>query len=597
MTIDLFCKLCYYNIMETKFMQKLISVIIPCYNAEKYINRCFDSIARQTIGLDCLEVILVDDCSTDRTWEKLTAIEAACPQSAVIIRCDEHGGMGAAKNIGLSYVSAPFVSFVEPFDWIAEDMYEKLYAKSSLNNCEIVICHIQRTDGIARNTPVREKAAAQEHLLVIDTEKQRRAFLADASADCGAYGKLYAHRFLTENTLYFPEASKFDEHFFVMLAYLYAQKVYVTEQDMYYRFEDPITTFSSLDCSHYFELLTVHSILWEEYGSRGFLDAYRQELEYHFLRLCYLGSMELICLYFTRFPYDFFCRLKRETLLRIPDWHSNVYIADTVSELQKMFLQMLDIEISEQDFIALCRSVRRIFLKDSITVYVMTHVSFEVPSDPAYIPLHVGRALHDDLGYPGDDTGENISHLNPYYSELTGLYWVWKNVCNIKYAGLCHYRRYFLTEHNLLMSKEDYVNILSRYDIILSQPVHSGKCYRDVYAEAHNIADLMAVGSAIAALYPDCPPFFEEALSGYDLYCGNLFVTTKQLFDEYAEWLFSIFELASKQIDTSSYDDYHRRVYGFLSEQLLFVWVRYRGLACYEAKIGFTQASQDGPIA
>ena len=61
------------------------------------------------------------------------------------------------------------------------------------------------------------------------------------------------------------------------------------------------------------------------------------------------------------------------------------------------------------------------------------------------------------------------------------------------------------------------------------------------------------------------------------------------MFDDYAAWLFSIFDLASEQIDVSTYDDYHKRVYGFLSEQLLYVWVRYRNLTYYEAPIGFTQ--------
>ena len=60
-------------------MDKLISIIIPCYNAEAYIDRCFQSILSQTIGFDKLEVILIDDCSTDHTWEKLTEIEASYP--------------------------------------------------------------------------------------------------------------------------------------------------------------------------------------------------------------------------------------------------------------------------------------------------------------------------------------------------------------------------------------------------------------------------------------------------------------------------------------------------------------------------------------
>ena len=58
----------------------------------------------------------------------------------------------------------------------------------------------------------------------------------------------------------------------------------------------------------------------------------------------------------------------------------------------------------------------------------------------------VGHATHEDAGYLADDTGDNISAKNCYYSELTGLYWVWKNVKDPDYVGVCHYRRYLLND-------------------------------------------------------------------------------------------------------------------------------------------------------
>ena len=79
----------------------------------------------------------------------------------------------------------------------------------------------------------------------------------------------------------------------------------------------------------------------------------------------------------------------------------------------------------------------------SVSIFTITHVPFTPPDNPIYLPLQVGHALHDDYGYLGDDTGENISDKNPYYSELTGLYWIWKNYTCADYLGLCHYRRFF----------------------------------------------------------------------------------------------------------------------------------------------------------
>ena len=64
----------------------------------------------------------------------------------------------------------------------------------------------------------------------------------------------------------------------------------------------------------------------------------------------------------------------------------------------------------------------------SVTIFTMTHKKFPTPGDLIYVPLQVGRAGAEDLGYIGDDAGVSISEKNCYYGELTGVYWVWKNI-------------------------------------------------------------------------------------------------------------------------------------------------------------------------
>lgn len=77
---------------------------------------------------------------------------------------------------------------------------------------------------------------------------------------------------------------------------------------------------------------------------------------------------------------------------------------------------------------------------NQIVVAVATHKPYKMPDDPIYLPLHVGAELHPDVlpDMQGDNTGDNISALNASYSELTGLYWLWKN-CDARYKGLVHY--------------------------------------------------------------------------------------------------------------------------------------------------------------
>ncbi len=219
-------------------------------------------------------------------------------------------------------------------------------------------------------------------------------------------------------------------------------------------------------------------------------------------------------------------------------------------------------------------------------IFTMTHRKFDAPEDQIYIPLHVGRALTEDLGYLGDDTGESISASNPYYGELTGVYWVWKNIQDADIIGICHYRRFFLNKDRELMNQQEYEAVLKDYDIMVSNKAQAEECYQNYYAQAHNVEDLFMVGKVIDEKYPDYSPYFASALAQKDYYYGNLMVTSRTLFAEYAKWLFTILFEVEQRIDVSSYDLYNRRVFGFLSEQMLKVWIDKNKLRVYEGMIG-----------
>lgn len=228
-----------------------------------------------------------------------------------------------------------------------------------------------------------------------------------------------------------------------------------------------------------------------------------------------------------------------------------------------------------------------------IRIYTFTHKKYDLPPDDLYQPLHVGRALHGNLGYPGDDTGDNISHLNQYYSELTGIYWIWKNCKDVDYVGTSHYRRYLLDEDRKLFTAEKFLSSLKEYDIITTRRVVLNNSYHYGFAANHNIAALDMVGEILKEKYTVFPPYYEtfvRLVNGPETYFGNLFVTDKKKFDAYAEWLFDIFFEVQRRIDLDTdEDDYHKRVFGFISEFLLLVWVQanqYKALECMVGVFG-----------
>ncbi len=222
----------------------------------------------------------------------------------------------------------------------------------------------------------------------------------------------------------------------------------------------------------------------------------------------------------------------------------------------------------------------------SVNIYVMTHKKFPEPDDKMYIPLQVGKKGKEDLGYLTDDTGDNISELNKYYSELTGVYWVYKNVSNIDYVGICHYRRYLVNSEGLVFTRAQLLELLQNYDIITSKCITLDNSYHYGFADNHNIKDLDMTGQVIKEKYPDYYKLYLKLVNSNHTYFGNMCIMSKQLFDKYCKWLFDILFEVQKRINIDSYDDYHKRVFGFISEFLLYLWVIKNNLKPLECKVG-----------
>ena len=205
-------------------------------------------------------------------------------------------------------------------------------------------------------------------------------------------------------------------------------------------------------------------------------------------------------------------------------------------------------------------------------MYVMTHKKIcEIP-EKNYIPLQVGKKGKENFGYIGDDTGDNISEKNPFYCELTGMYWIWKNVqCDI--VGICHYRRFF-GKNQKLMKSNDMEKALKKYDILIPKTLTTNEeNVYEHYAVRHHSKDLDLCREVIEEKYPEYLAAFDYTMLTNLISMGNMWITHKGIYDSYCEWLFGILFEVEKRIDLSTYEDYQKRVFGFLSERLFRVWL------------------------
>lgn len=222
----------------------------------------------------------------------------------------------------------------------------------------------------------------------------------------------------------------------------------------------------------------------------------------------------------------------------------------------------------------------------SIQIFVITHKPFTPPEDSMYVPLQVGRANAEDLGFLGDDTKDSISEQNPFFCELTGMYWLWKNYSGADYIGICHYRRYLINEQGSVFTEPQLLRLLETYDIITTKLLTLTCSYYHGFGENHHIKDLITAGEVLKEKYPAYSDTFERLVHGPHTYFGNIFVTSKENYNRYCAWLFDILFEVQKRTDFTGYNDYHKRLFGFLSEFLQTVWIEYHQMRVCECKVG-----------
>ncbi|STY72103.1 Uncharacterised protein [Megamonas hypermegale] len=233
----------------------------------------------------------------------------------------------------------------------------------------------------------------------------------------------------------------------------------------------------------------------------------------------------------------------------------------------------------------------------NIKILVATHKKYWMPEDEVYLPIHVGKEGKQDLGYIGDNTGNNISIKNSNYCELTAIYWAWKNL-EADYIGLVHYRRYF-TKHNLrncekkkqdILTKNDFENILKDVDIIVpDKRKYYIETIRSHYNHSYYEKDLNETENIIKEIYPEYSIAFNKVMNRTWAHMFNMFVMRKDYFNEYCEWLFTILFELEKRIDISSYTVMEARVFGFISELLLDVWLETKQIKYREVNVSFME--------
>lgn len=232
-----------------------------------------------------------------------------------------------------------------------------------------------------------------------------------------------------------------------------------------------------------------------------------------------------------------------------------------------------------------------------IKILVATHKPYWMPVDNIYLPVHVGKEGKENIGFIGDNTGDNISTKNANYCELTGLYWAWKNL-SADYIGLCHYRRYFTRSNPVncekkkqaILSCNEWEKILEKYPIIVpDKRKYYIETNRSHYNHSHYAKDLDITEKIIQEKYPQYIVAFTKVMNRTWAHMFNMFVMRKDYFNEYCTWLFDVLQELESRTDITKYDAVEARIYGYISELLLDVWLETKQYEYYEQNVAFLE--------
>lgn len=341
-------------------MQKKISIIIPCYNSVKYIEECFVSVKNQTMGIEWLQVIFVNDASTDHTLEYLERYQKEYPGSVEVINLEKNRRQGGARNAGLAHAVGEYVMFLDSDDWLDEAMCEKTYriaVEYDIDILQFPFIHVY-ADGEC----VKDKCNRYGFLDGSD-EKVRHEMLVNILFTYGSQNKLYRRSLLTRQQACFPEHVVYQEPYFVYPLLFEAERFYSMREGLYfYRQTEKSVTAERMGergglYDHPFVQL---ELLKKLTAKEGYIEKYYSEMEFHFLYSYYIETLYFAGVGGKYLGVDYFRNMQNMMRQLFPEVEGNPYLELKEYRKLKEILSSIRREFTQEELEAYCLQVVQI---------------------------------------------------------------------------------------------------------------------------------------------------------------------------------------------------------------------------------------------
>ena len=312
----------------------VLSVIVPVYNMAEdgKLAYCLDSLLAQTIS--DYEIIAVDDCSTDTSYEILKEYERRYPDKLRALCHDRNKKQGGARNTGLSCARGEWIGFVDSDDWIAPDMYEKLLKKAKETGADVVGCDYTLTSEHSMKTGRTVQNNTMDQTGVLDEEKYAKLLMRSGSMVI----KVYRHDVIKEKGLRFPENTFYEDNCAGPLWMLSFKRFEKVEEPLYYYYQHEASTVHSISEERCHNRMDMGRQLVAECRKAGYYDKYPKELEFRFTELFYYNTL-FSYVSTTGFVHMSLLKELREGMQQyFPDFRENPYFVQYYDAEQKKLM-------------------------------------------------------------------------------------------------------------------------------------------------------------------------------------------------------------------------------------------------------------------
>ncbi len=285
-----------------------VSVIVPVYNVEKYIEKCLNSLVNQT--LKEIEIIVVNDGSPDNSQKIIDKFTKKYSNVKSYIK--ENGGLSDARNFGLKYAKGEYVAFIDSDDFVKLDMYEEMYEKAKEKDYDMVVCDI--------NYLYPDKTLRVSSGIKNDTTDIKNVYMNIHPA---AWNKIFKKE-LFKNDVYFKKNVWFEDVEFIYRMLPYIKSIGVVSKPFNEYVQRPGSITSTVNLKIYDYISNLNGII-DFYKDRKIYDEYQKELEYVYVRYLYATFVKSV----KKYDYNEYLKAVDEAIKNVkehfPRYRKNKY--------------------------------------------------------------------------------------------------------------------------------------------------------------------------------------------------------------------------------------------------------------------------------